>query len=447
MMDTVDFFYMGLDHLQVKRIQSNLVEMLQLMRLPDDADERLADLRARLKAKCIADHDKALLLKPGPAKAPPPDTTDALPDRAVFKWDRRGVAPPRAAAKAKEGWYAETTAYAGRGKTTAEPTEAGGCPEGEFEDSRLYYELRQLADTRVQLLAKRNAKELKRLHHAVAMSRAFFGRADTRRKWVQIGGVEALVHAARTWLHDDAPFLAVALRAMGFVACDAGTNARICHAGGLDIAKETIATFAVVDDESTMAKLAGHKVVAEHAKVEACVEAMYVVVVARSLALYLLQTTRYVFSRFTLRPAECHVAIGADCVEASLAAMRMFEHSSEVAHWGVVVLTNVAAQEVQGGKDAGKPKYWEMLNSEHAAVCAEFAAKEHKSAGAKELLLVLTTDPEEEERARLRLGNARKAREARRQEMQKRKEAAQKALEAEEEHKLHPIEFSHTDYL
>ena len=284
MMDTVDFFYMGLDHLQVKRIQSNLVEMLQLMRLPDDADERLADLRARLKAKCIADHDKALLLKPGPAKAPPPDTTDALPDRAVFKWDRRGVAPPRAAAKAKEGWYAETTAYAGRGKTTAEPTEAGGCPEGEFEDSRLYYELRQLADTRVQLLAKRNAKELKRLHHAVAMSRAFFGRADTRRKWVQIGGVEALVHAARTWLHDDAPFLAVALRAMGFVACDAGTNARICHAGGLDIAKETIATFAVVDDESTMAKLAGHKVVAEHAKVEACVEAMYVVVVARSLA-------------------------------------------------------------------------------------------------------------------------------------------------------------------
>ena len=282
MMDTVDFFYMGLDHLQVKRIQSNLVEMLQLMRLPDDADERLADLRARLKAKCIADHDKALLLKPGPTKAPPPDTTDALPERAVFKWDRRGVAPPRAAAKAKERWYAAATAYAGRGKTTAEPTEAGGCPEGEFEDSRLYYELRQLADTRVQLLAKRNAKELKRLHHAVAMSRAFFGRADTRKKWVQIGGLEALVHAARTWLHDDAGFLAVALRAMGFVACDAGTNARICHAGGLDIAKEAIATFAVVDDESTMAKLAGHKVVAEHAKVEACVEAMYVVVFSRS---------------------------------------------------------------------------------------------------------------------------------------------------------------------
>ena len=58
---------------------------------------------------------------------------------------------------------------------------------------------------------------------------------------------------------------------------------------------------------------------------------------------------------------------------------------------------------------------------------------------------MLTADPEEEERARLRLEDARKAREARRQEMQKRKEAAQKALEAEQSDKLHSIEFSHTD--
>ena len=61
------------------------------------------------------------------------------------------------------------------------------------------------------------------------------------------------------------------------------------------------------------------------------------------------------------------------------------------------------------------------------------------------LLLVLAADLEEEECARLRLEDARKAREARRQEMQKRKEAAQKALEAEQSDKLHSIEFSHTD--
>ena len=204
-------------------------------------------------------------------------------------------------------------------------------------------------------IKKRNVQELKRLHHAVSMSRAFFSRADTRKKWITIGGIEALVHAARTWLHHNAAFLGVALRALGYMSCDASINARVAHAGGLEICKETIATYAIEEEDSGMARLAGKKKPeAEHVRIEACVEAMYV------------------FSRFTLRPAECHAAMGADVVEASLAAMRHFEHSADVSHWGVVVLTNVAAIEVKTGKDAGKPKYWEMLNAEHAHVCVEY---------------------------------------------------------------------------
>ena len=74
-----------------------------------------------------------------------------------------------------------------------------------------------------------------------------------------------------------------------------------------------------------------------------------------------------------------------------------------------------------------------------------YAMKEHKSCGAKELHMLLITDPEEEERARMRLEGARKAREARRLEIQKRKEAAAKLLEAEQQGKLKQIEFAHTD--
>ena len=59
--------------------------------------------------------------------------------------------------------------------------------------------------------------------------------------------------------------------------------------------------------------------------------------------------------------------------------------------------------------------------------------------------MLLITDPEEEERARMRLEGARKAREARRLEIQKRKEAAAKLLEAEQQGKLKQIEFAHTD--
>ena len=71
--------------------------------------------------------------------------------------------------------------------------------------------------------------------------------------------------------------------------------------------------------------------------------------------------------------------------------------------------------------------------------------KEHSTCGAKELHTLLITDPEEEERARLRLEGARKAREARRLQIQQRKEAATKQLEAERSGKLKRIEFAHTD--
>ena len=115
---------------------------------------------------------------------------------------------------------------------------------------------------------------------------------------------------------------------------------------------------------------------------------------------------------------------------------RLQEHSKEVAHWGVCVLTQVAHHR----------EYWDHLYKNHAPVAVEAALKEHRTGGAEALLAVLTTDPDEAERERLRLEAARKGREEKRRLVRKRQQEEQKRLELEALGKL-KIEYSTTQLL
>ena len=109
-------------------------------------------------------------------------------------------------------------------------------------------------------------------------------------------------------------------------------------------------------------------------------------------------------------------------IEACVRGMQSNDSDSETQYWAVKVLRNLV------GYTHVDLAYWKYLQRENCYLPIEMAIRMHNTEGAKELLKLVHTDPEEEDRKKLELLLARQHRKRVAIAMQKRK--ADEAAEA-----------------